>query len=139
MAHFLRQLRHSSRSRAPARSLLSFLASSKLHPFCGKNQSYPRIVKFIQSLIFARRMSHFLRPVRHSSRSRAPARSLLSFLASSKLHPFCGKKRLPKALKGMALFRLQHASKQYPTDSRKTPYFAGFQRSPGQSPLVGSK
>ena len=48
LARFLRQLRHFSRSRALARSLLSFLASSKSHPNGGKKQLYSRIVKFTQ-------------------------------------------------------------------------------------------
>ena len=64
-SRFLRQLRHSSRSRAPARSLLSFLASSKLHPTGGKITSAT-----------STRLTHEKRPNLRVPRGSAPWRGL---------------------------------------------------------------
>ena len=95
-------------------------------------------------LFFARPLAPFLRQHRHFSRSRALARSLLSFLASSKLHPTGGKKRQHsrsvKTYQGGMGYRVpispQDVSNQYPANPRKTPHIVGFQR--GSAPLVGS-
>ena len=93
--------------------------------------------------LFARPLAHFLRHLRHFSRSRALARSLLSFLASSKLHPNAGKKRQhSRSVKFTQAewdtgfpFRPQNVSNQYPSNPRKPPNIAGFQG--GSDPLVG--
>ena len=84
--------------------------------------------------------AHYLRQLHHSSRSR----SLLSCLASSKLHPTGGKKisaftkfkNYPSRMGYKTPFRPENVSNQYRPNPRKTPMIAGFQR--GSAPLVGS-
>ena len=131
MAHFLRQLRHSSRSRALAHSLLSFLASSKLHPFCGKKQGEIRMLKFTQifspecrpfivSIVIAVGHVRWHAPSFHSLLSRNCIHSAAKSSVKYECLSLPKNSRQNVALSSSAPFRLKKFSNQYPANSRKT-------------------
>ena len=136
-SHFAHKKNSVTRTRQTHKKRPKIVGSKGLSPLVGSGAKP----------LFARPLARFLRQLRHFSRSRALARSLLSFLASSKSHPNGGKKRQhsrivkltpkahPKRNGIQGPISPQNVSNQDLSNPRKTPKIAGFQR--GSAPLAG--